>query len=241
MKPFLLFILAFFLFSTAFAQQYDITETQIDIKGVPRTGQRILIHLDSKEVEKAWENHLKEKAGKIVAPISLPKNQVAKGVFVLEKASIDSISKTPMRIMSKVEPTEDGTAVWWTLDLGNAYVSKEGTPQQYAAAELFLKNFARKVYRADILQQVAEAEKVLQSSQNEQARVVKQADELKRSLEKNALRKLEIEAELARNAKELQNLNAEVENNRKQQEAAQQEVENMKRAVEVVKAKVNAL
>ncbi|MGV3642084.1 MAG: DNA repair ATPase [Adhaeribacter sp.] len=241
MKSLFLFIISCCLATLAQAQQYSVSESELDIKGVPRKGQRILIQLDSKEVERAWENHLREKAGKIVVPISLPKNQVGKGISVLEKARIDTISKTPLRIISKVEATEEGTAVWWTLDLGHAYVSKEGTPQQYAAAEGFLQAFARKVYRQDLQRQVEEANKVLQSAQNEENRVMRQAEDLKKSLERNAQRKLDLEAELARNAVELTQLQAGVENNVKQQEAARQEVENMKKAVEVVKAKADAM
>jgi hypothetical protein len=237
---FLLFVGLCFA-TLGYAQQLQVSESELEIKGVPRKGQRILIQLDSKEVEKAWENHLREKAGKIVMPIALPKNQVAKGVSVLEKARIDTISKTPLRIISKVEATEEGTAVWWTLDLGHAYVSREATPEQYAAAEGFLQHFARKVYRQDMERQVSEAEKVLHQAQQEQTRVVRQADELKRSLERNAQRKLDLEAELARNTKELTQLQAEVENNQKQQQAAGEEVESLKKAVEVVKAKAGAL
>jgi hypothetical protein len=241
MKSVFLLFASLCLCTLGYAQQLDVSESELAIKGVPRKGQRILIQLDSKEVEKAWENHLREKAGKIVIPIALPKNQVDKGVSVLEKARIDTISKTPLRIISKVEGTEEGTAVWWTLDLGHVYVSKEATPEQYAAAESFLQSFARKVYRQDLQRQVAEAEKVLQNAQQEQARVVRHADELKRSIERNAQRKQELEAELARNARELTQLQAEVENNAKQQQAAREEVENMKKAVEVVKAKTTAM
>ena len=241
MKSLFLFIFSVLFCPFLYAQQLEVSESELDIKGVPRKGQRILIHLDSKVVEQAWENHLREKAGKIVLPISLPKNQASKGVSILEKVHIDTISKSPIRIISKVAPTQEGTAVWWSLDLGNAYVSKETTPEQYAAAEGFLQLFARKVYRDDMIRQVTEAEKVLQNAQQEHARVVRKADDLKRDLERNAQRKLELEAELARNAKELTALNTEVENNVKQQQAALQEVENMKKAVEVVKAKADRL
>lgn len=241
MKSLFVLFICCCLATLAHAQQYPVSESELAIKGVPRKGQRILIQLDSKEVERAWENHLREKAGKIVVPISLPKNQVGKGISVLEKARIDTISKTPLRIISKVDATEEGTAVWWTLDLGHAYVSKEGTPEQYAAAAGFLQSFARKVYRQDLQRQVDEANKVLQSAEHEQHRVVRQAEDLKKSLERNAQRKLDLEAELARNAQEQTQLQAAVENNSKQQEAARQEVENMKKAVEVVKAKASAM
>lgn len=236
-----LFLICFLFSTTLLAQQSAVTEAEVDIKGIPRKGQRIFIQLDSKVVEKAWENHLRDKAGKIMPNINFSKIKDSKGISILEKAKIDTLSKTPIRIFSKVEPNQEATAVWWSVDLGNAYLSKEGTPSQYTIAEAFLKEFARKVYRDDIMRQVAEAEKVLKQSQDEEARVIKQADDLKRNLERNAARKLELEAELSRNAKEKEQFTADIENNRKEQEAAKQEVANMKRAVEVVKAKVNTL
>jgi len=240
-KAFLLFFACAFISTFAAAQQFQISESEIDIKGVPRKGQQLLVQLDKKVVKKAWENHLREKAGKIVSPITLPKNQLSKGVSVIEKAKIDSISPAPMRIISKVEDTPAGTTVWWTLDLGNAYVSKDGTPQQYAAAETFLKDFARKIYSDDIKQQVTEAEKAWQNAQNEHNRVVKQVDDLNKNLDRNAARKRELEVELERNVKEHEQITADIANNLKQQEAAQKEVENMQKAVEVIKAKTDKL
>lgn len=240
-KPSFLFLICLLFSPTLFAQQSSVTEAEMEIKGIARKGQRILIQLDNKVVEKAWENHLRDKAGKIMPNINFAKITDSKGISILEKAKIDTLSKTPIRIFSKVEPDQAGTTVWWSVDLGNAYLSKDGTPKQYAIAEAFLKEFAHKVYRDDIMRQVAEAEKVYKRSQEEEARVVKHADELKRNLERNAARKLELEAELSRNAKEKEHFIAEIENNQKEQEAAKQEVANMKRAVDVVKAKVNAL
>ena len=241
MKSVFLFILSLIFCSFGYAQQLDVFETELDIKGVPRKGQQLLIQLDTKEVEKAWENHLREKAGKIAGSFNLHRNQGDKGVSVLEKARIDTIAKTPIRIITKVSDTPEGTAVWWTLDLGHTYVTKEGTPEQFAAAAGFLQHFSRKVYRDDMLRQVSAAEKVLQNAQQEHDRVVRQAAELKRNQERNAQRKLELEAELTRNANELTALHAEVENNLKQQQATLLEVENMKKAVEVVKGKAATL
>lgn len=235
------FILCCFFSYNGWGQQLPITESEIEIKGIPRKGQQILVELDSKVVAKAWENYLREKTGKAGSPISLPKSQAGKGVLILEKVKIDTISSAPLRIISKVNATPDGTLVWWTLDLGNAYVSKEGTPQSYTAAGNFLKDFARKVYAEDILRQVADAEKVLHNALNEQERVTRQAEDLKKSLDRNAARKLELEAELTRNAKEHEQFTTDIQNNLKKQEAARHEVENMKKAVEVVQNRLNEL
>jgi hypothetical protein len=224
---------------TGFAQKTTVEETEQTVNGVPRKGQMISIQLDNKLVEKSWLNYLKDNAGKTQGKSILP--TASKGIYTIEQGKIESISKTPLRIVSTVNAAETGTLVWWSLDLGSAYVNKAATPEQYAAAETFMRDFARKLYRDDIARQVTEAEKVLANTQAEEVRVIKTADDIKRNIEKNQQRKIELEAELARNSQELTQLNLDTENNIKQQATAKQNVENMRQAVEVVKNKVNLI
>ncbi|HSI90699.1 MAG TPA: hypothetical protein VK927_06245 [Adhaeribacter sp.] len=211
------------------AQKMVVEEKELTVNGMPRKGLQTTIQLDHKLVDKAWQSHLKDKAGKV---------QSSKGVYTIDRGSIESISATPLRIVSQVNASEAGTLVWWALDMGTALISKESTPGQYESAEAFMKDFAKKLYREDIARQVAEAEKVLASTANEEARTIKQADDIKRSIEKNKQRRAELEAELARNSQELVQLNQDVETNLKAQETARQNTENMKKAVEVVRNKI---
>ncbi|MFC6998376.1 hypothetical protein [Rufibacter roseus] len=230
--------------TTGWAQRSTVDETEVEINGITRKGQRILIQLDSKLVEKAWSNYLRDKSGgSVKGPSILPtaKAQALKGVYTVEKAQIDTITKNPMRIMSKVEGTQEGTMVWWTFDMGNAYLSKANTTKEWERSEAMLQQFARSVYIQDVQQQIADAEKVLQNSQTEAERVVKQATDIQDKIAKNQQKKQELEAALVANAKELEQLNRDVENNLKQQEAAKQEVENMRKAVEIVKAKMQKI
>ncbi|MDX5346229.1 MAG: DNA repair ATPase [Hymenobacteraceae bacterium] len=166
-----------------FAQKIQVKETEMDVNGIPRIGQQIRIQLDSKVVEKAWEKELEANAGKV---------KTSKGVATVDRAELKPVSKTPIRILSTVSTKPEGTFVWWAVDLGNSYVSKDATPDEYAAAEEFLKGFARKLYREDVQKQIAEAEKVLSSTQAEEARVVKKAEDIKASIEKNRQRKKEL-------------------------------------------------
>lgn len=228
----ILFILLFFISGWSFAQKSTVDETEVEINGMKRIGQRISIQLDSKVIDKAWSSFLKEKAGKVTS---------SKGVYTVERAQIDTIYKSPLRIISRVDATPEGTFVWWSLDLGNQYMSRETSPEQFAAAEGVLREFARKMYREDILKQINDAEKVLSNALNEEQRVIRTASDIQRSIEKNRQRKLELEAELQRNAEELVQLNRDVENNLKQQEAAKVQVENMRKSVEVVKDKMHKL
>jgi predicted nucleic acid-binding Zn-ribbon protein len=211
------------------AQTAKVEEKEQAVNGVQRRGQQLTVQLDPKYVEKYWKEHLGKEAGKV---------KQSKGLITVEGATIDAVSKSPMRVMSMVGSHATGSYVWWSLDMGVAYVDKDATPEEYAAAEKFLQAFANKVYRQDVLRQINQAEDVLQETKKEQDRVVKQANDLQLSIEKNRKRKQELEAELVRNAEELKQLEQDVKLNEKQQEASRQQVQAMEKAVEEVREKL---
>lgn len=211
------------------AQQVKVEESEQTVNGMLRRGQLLMVQLDPKTVEKSWKDYLGQKAGKVKS---------SRGTLTVEGAVIDTITTQPLRVLSTVSSTATGSNVWWSLDMGTAYVDKAATPKEYAAAENFMRGFARKLYREDVLRQINEAEDVLRSTKSEQERVVKQANDLQSSIEKNKKRKQELEAELLRNAEDLKQLEQEVINNKKQQEVSRQRVLDMEKAVEAVRAKL---
>ncbi|TPE45015.1 DNA repair ATPase [Pontibacter mangrovi] len=211
------------------AQTVQVKEVEQELNGVQRRGQQLSVQLDPKTVERSWKDYLGEYAGRV---------RVSKGVITVEGAELDSISQQPMLVRSTVSSNATGSNVWWTLDLGTDYLSKTATPEAYAAAERFLKSFGYKLYRDDVFRQINEAEDVLQATKNEQDRVVKEANSLQQSIERNKQRRKELEAELVRNAEELKQLEQDVEVNLQKQELSRQRVQEMKKAVDVVRAKL---
>lgn len=218
---------------TSFAQKSPVDETDMAVKGIPRKGQRVALQLDSKRVEDSWKKQLDEQFGSKV------KND--KGVYTMEGVVIEAISKTPVRVISKVDAVPTGTTVWWSIDLGNAYLSKDATPVQWKSAEGYLKDFARKLYREDLALQVATAERALQQSQDNHMVVINKSDAIKKDIEKNKQRKIEIQQQLAQNAAELQQFNNQVDLNLKEQEAARADIVNMRVALEAVKERMNKI
>ncbi|MEJ8802874.1 DNA repair ATPase [Pontibacter sp. H249] len=214
------------------AQQVKVEESEQTVNGVLRRGQQLTVQLDPKFVEKYWKDHLGSKAGKV---------KYSKGVYTIESAVIDTINSKPMRVLSTVGSGANGSFVWWSLDMGVAYVDKNATPQEYAAAENFMRGFARKVYREDVLRQINEAEEVLRATKQEQDRVVKQANDIQLNIDKNKKRKQELEAELVRNANDLKQLEQDVINNQTQQEVSRQRVQDMEKAVETVRVKLQQI
>lgn len=232
-KGVLLSLLMFVLSATGFAQKSPVDETDMAIKGIPRKGQRVTIQLDSKRVDDSWKKQLDTQFG--------GKVKADKGVYSMDGIVIEDIAKTPIRVISKVDATPTGTSVWWSIDLGNAYLSKDATPVQWKSAEKYLKDFARLLYREDLAVQVREAENALVASQNNHMAVINKSDAIKKDIEKNKLKKAEIQQQLAQNAAELLQYNNLVDLNLKEQEAARADIVNMRVALEAVKERMNKI
>nr|GFD14792.1 hypothetical protein [Tanacetum cinerariifolium] len=164
-----------------------------------------------------------------------------KGVVTMDGVVIPEVSATPVRVISRVDALPTGTGVWWSIDLGNAYLGRESTPSQWKAAEKYLKDFARSMYREDLMAQIADAEKALVNSQNNNMAVIEKSNTIKKDIEKNKARKIEIQQMLAANAAELQQFNNMIDTNLKEQEAARADIVNMRVALESVKERMTKI
>ena len=234
MKRSLLILLTICLSSLAgYSQKSPVDETDMSINNIPRKGQRVSVQLDNRRVEASWLKQLSDKFG------SKLKNN--KGVLTLDGVIIDEIAPNSIRVISKVDATPTGTTVWWSIDLGNAYLGKESTPVQWKSAEKYLKDFARMLYREDLVAQIAESERSLVASQNNHMAVIAKSDAIKKDIERNKARKLEIQQMLAANAAELQQFNNLIDLNLKEQEAARGDIVNMRVALEAVKERMNKI
>lgn len=234
MKRSLLILLLVCLASLGvYAQKSPVDEADKSINSIPRKGQQVSMQLDNRRVEAAWLKQLNDKFGSKV------KNN--KGVVTVDGVIIEEIAPNPIRLISKVDATPTGTTVWWSIDLGNAYLGKESTPVQWKSAEKYLKDFARMMYREDLVSQISEAERALVASQNNHMAVIEKANNIKKDIEKNKARKIEIQQMLAANAAELQQFNNQIDSNLKEQEAARGDIVNMRVALEAVKDRMNKI
>ncbi|GAA4357395.1 hypothetical protein GCM10023185_22100 [Hymenobacter saemangeumensis] len=217
----------------SYAQKSVVDEADMSINNIPRKGQRVSIQLDSRKIEASWLKQLNEKFGNKV------KNN--KGVITMDGVTIEEIAPNPIRVISKVDATPTGTTVWWSIDLGNAYLGKDATPVQWKSAEKYLKDFARSMYREDLVAQITESERALVTSQNNHMAVIEKANKIKQDIEKNKARKVEIQQMLAANAAELLQYNNQIDLNLKEQEAARADIVNMRVALESVKERLNKI
>src|SRR6476661_4027728 len=232
-RSLLLLLLVCLAALNSYAQKSVVDEADMSINNIPRKGQRVSIQLDSRKIESSWLKQLNDKFGNKV------KNN--KGIITMDGVVIEEIAPNPIRVISKVDATPTGTTVWWSIDLGNAYLGKDATPTQWKSAEKYLKDFARAMYREDLVAQIAESERALVNSQNSHTAVIEKQNSIKKDIEKNKARKIEIQQMLAANAAELLQYNNQIDLNLKEQEAARADIVNMRVALEAVKERMNKI
>jgi hypothetical protein len=97
------------------------------------------------------------------------------------------------------------------------------------------------MYREDLVSQISEAERALIASQNNNAAVIEKQNSIKKDIDKNKLRKTEIQQQLAGNAAELQQLNNLIDLNLKEQESSRGDIVNMRISLESVKERMNKI
>ena len=167
------------------------------------------------------------------------KSSNVKGGSEIEGASIPSVAKNPVKIITAVDKAKGGVEVWWAIDMGTTYMEKGGSG--WSAAEKILLEFGREAYREDINEQIAEAEKAYEKAQKSYEKEVKEGENLVKDVEDNGKEKIKLEEDLKENGEELIQLKKDQEQNKKDQESAKKEAEKMKQAIDAVRAKLDGV
>ncbi|MFQ3575094.1 MAG: hypothetical protein SNJ77_01540 [Cytophagales bacterium] len=219
-----------FFVKIAVGQKVSVVSAQERVEGELRKGMETLVVLEAKKVEAEWQKYLKQ-FGKVLSKKG--------GVYLLESAEIKDISGTPVMVYSWVYPTNTGVRVFWSLFLGNEYITPETNEHRYNAAAKILRDFGVKMYIDDINEQISDAEKALNTTVKNQEKKIKEGSQIERKIENNKKEKKDLEEKLRNNAQEAINLENSKKQNKLDQEAASKDVEKMKAALERVKAKLS--
>lgn len=191
------------------AQKIKIQEASEKVEEIVRPGMFVLLELDKKEVEKSWVKYLKKYG----------KPSTSNGVTMVQAADMKAISDYACRVFSKVEVAHTGSRVWWAIDLGAKFVSKE-SEAQYKGAEKMLYEFSLNAYREDVNRQIVDAESALLSATEIQEKEVEEGIALQEKIDNNAAQKADLEAKLAINKEDYARLIREIDNNLAEQKTA---------------------
>lgn len=227
MKKIILALSAFLITASAFSQKdIKVTSRGYQVEKIDREGLSTVLELDKKFVKKKWEKFIKE-YGKV---------ESKKNLMLVNVAQINAISSNPVKLSSAVESSGKGTMVWMAIDMGTEYVVAGG--KGYAAAENILKDFAKSCYKADVVEQLEEAQKAFDAASKKESKVIKEGEKLSSDLESNAKQKIKLENDIQNNAKEKVQLEKDISQNTKDQSSAKQEVGKMQKALDIKKAEL---
>ena len=222
----IIYFVVFFSF-TVEAQKVKILESAETIDGTSRTGMSVLLELDKKEVEKSWIKYLK----------TYGKTSTSTGVILVQAADMKAISDYPCRVISKVAVSPNGSSVWWAIDLGAKYITKE-SEAEYRGAEKMLYEFSVNAYKDDVNRQILDAEGALEAATKIQEKEVKEGIDLTEKIESNRVQKAELETKLQINKEDYARFNREIDNVFLEQKTALLNVENIKATQHAAEGKI---
>ena len=231
MKVFTSVILGLFFAFTVNAQKYKVrvTDKSYPVDKINRIGLSVVIEADKKLVESLWKKEFK-KFGKASS---------SGKVNIIDQASIPQVSTGIVRAMSTVQSVSGGVMIWMAVDMGESWV-KSGS-KGYSALEDLLRDFGRECYRSSIMEEVEDAEKALEKTVKSQEKIIKEGDNLVKSVATNGQNKTTLETKLEDNATELIELEKSIEQNKVDQTEATSQVAEKEKAVNIVKDKLNLI
>jgi hypothetical protein len=211
------------------AQKIQISSAEEVIQKISRQGFKATLKLDEKKVERAWENYLRE-VGKV---------ESSRNIYTVESAKIKAIADKPLRIISKVDANNNQTTIFYALDLGSSYVTRQSS--QAEQAEKFLHDFVTKVYDDEFGSELKNAEKMLAIATKQQERKKQEGEELAKELARKKTEHENLQRKLEDNKRDQEKLNTDLEKNKQAQSAAVTEVEKNKKIVEDIRQKFSSL
>ncbi len=210
------FILLFFI-TDIFAQKILVKQREETIgSGNNPALAATIFEANISDIEKEWKSLMKDCDAKVTMGAEIfADNAKIKG--------LDNTCDVYARVKS-VNEKESELQV--AVDLGGAYLSKSH-PAQLIRMENLLYDFALKITKDAIAQQIKEAEK--------------KHKKLMREQENLAEEKLQLQKDIENYRKKISEAENEITENEKKQENKKQETENQKKAVEEIKEKFNSV
>ncbi|HHZ64881.1 MAG TPA: hypothetical protein EYN38_06225 [Flavobacteriales bacterium] len=184
----------------------------------------VVIHPDASEVQKEWKSHIKSYKSDGI--------KSGKEVFA-DNCKITSISDNTIDIYARVEKIKDNTVkLIIGFNLGGAYLNVSAPG--YQAAEKIVYDFAIKITKAGIEDEMKEEEKDLKKKEKALEKLEKDNEKLHTSIE--ASKKAIEDAKKA-----IEQAKKDIETNLKDQEGSKKEIEVQKKTVQLVSDKLKAV
>jgi chromosome segregation ATPase len=158
-------------------------------------------NIPDKQINNYWKSYI-EKYGKV-------KNK--KSVYTISKASIPSISNSPIDITSEVTSKKEQSQVFLALNVDGQYITNY-TDQTYQKAEAILKEFSEYASKQE---EVRVADESFSSSEKSYQKLQKENENLVKDIEKTEKKITELRSELEKKRAEADNALIDLQNKQK--------------------------
>lgn len=223
-------VLIQFAFSASKAQTVDVRATSSNLGDGERKGYAICVELDRKTVLNAWQKTLRDTKGKMISE---------KGnVFHVRGAQPQQFFHKAVNLSSKVEQTGNCMVVFLA---GRDETEKDLAGSDDENLKKFLYEFGIQVYRSDINEQIAQAEKVVDLSVKAQEKKVSEGGSIKNKLARSYKERQKLIQNLEDNAINTRNMKQDSIRNLAEQEQALEEIKKVRQVLEQKKAKLTQI
>jgi len=161
-----------------------------------------IFETDKNFVEREWKGHMKDISERVTT----------KKEWFIDNARIMSISQDTIDIYSKVIDLKNtgNVELMVVFNVDGQFITEEDEKHD-AAAKKFIYEFAFRTSKLIVHDEVLAAEKTLMKVEKEQGILVREEEQLNRTIEKNTEKIEKAENDLGQNGKDLDKINSEIE------------------------------
>ena len=204
-------ILRFFLillllsFNVVVAQKASVVETKETLNGMLQNCLVVEIYdCEPNIVEKEWKNEMKKYNGKVL----VRKNTINANNVLIQIIHLNNITAA-----ATIVKTVNGSKFSVSFDLADKnFISTEKHPDKFQAARQFVYDFAIKLRKTKVMQDLADSKKELMEKQKGHEQLVRDKDGLKQNIQKYNEMIVQKENEIRQNELNQENKLKEIEN-----------------------------
>jgi hypothetical protein len=165
-----------------------------------------------------------------------------KGEIFADNAQVKTISgNNTIDIYAKAEKGENKSILTVWFDLGGAYLASKSHGEKYIAAEKWLKDFAKRIVKRGIEEELKAEQKKLEILTDEQKTLVRDKEKLDKSIINDEKDIKEMEAKIAQMKQNIEKSKQEIITNLDKQKVKTTDVEKQKEIVKKVEVKLKDL
>ncbi len=217
MKSIYVILISLFVINTSFGQ---IEEKKVNISlGVQPCLSTTITDIKQKDVEKLWKKYFKEYA-------KVKRNKKAKEYYSTA-VRLNSITPSEIDVYAKFEEFATGVDIHLCYDLGNGFINKQETPNEYDGAKDFTNQFRIYAKTFVLEEKLEEQEEILKDLQKDLKSSKKENKKFHDKIDDYTKKIQELEKKIETNVLEQQDFEKKIEEQLLKVQEAQDNIRNV--------------